>query len=457
MSERNLRIRLGIFVVVTLLLLGLLILLFGSLPSLLVTRNYYTVIFDDAPGVNQGTPVRRSGVRIGEVTDVVLDDVNDKVRVKIAIDPKYTLRRSERPTIITGFLGNDTSIDFIPVEVKPGEQPDRTEIKPGAEIEGFRQVTVNTLLARASDVVPTTQEVLNDMRKSLKRFEDMAPLAEETMKEYRDLAKRTREAIPKLEATSDDVGATARAWTAFTERLNLLVAGNEDRIRTILENLSLISSRLNNLVNDENVRMANAIIKNVRDASDTFPATSRNILQASDEAPAIAKNLREASERFPSIAKNTDEGLVETRAFVKNFNESLTRADDVIRNLQKATTPLADRSDRITTNLDASLEKFNRGMTDINDLVRVVGQSDGLFKRVLTDPTLYNRLDELLCALNKSMPRVDRILRDLETFADKLARHPEAIGLGGVVHPGSGLKDPPAAPPVMTPSFSPKH
>jgi ABC-type transporter Mla subunit MlaD len=148
---------------------------------------------------------------------------------------------------------------------------------------------------------------------------------------------------------------------------------------------------------------------------------------------------------------------VEARGFVKNFNESLGRADDVIRNLQKATKPLAERSDRITTNLDASLDKFNRGMTDVNELLRVVGQSDGLFKRVLTDPTLYNRLDELLCTLNKSMPRLDRILRDLETFADKLARHPESLGLGGVVRPGSGLKDPPAAPPVTSPSFSPKH
>jgi len=33
----------------------------------------------------------------------------------------------------------------------------------------------------------------------------------------------------------------------------------------------------------------------------------------------------------------------------------------------------------------------------------------------------------------------------------------EALGLGGVVRPGSGLKDPPAAPPVTSPSFSPKH
>ena len=55
---------------------------------------------------------------------------------------------------------------------------------------------------------------------------------------------------------------------------------------------------------------------------------------------------------------------------------------------------------------------------------------------------------------------MDQILKDLETFADKLARDPEKLGVSGVVKPDSGLKDPPTlapAPPILTPAFSPKH
>jgi phospholipid/cholesterol/gamma-HCH transport system substrate-binding protein len=479
MNERNLRIRLGIFVVVTLVLLGALILLFGSLPPLFRNANRYTVDFDDAPGISPGSPVRRSGVRIGEVTGVDLDDENGKVHVEIAVERKYTLRHSEVPTLVTSLLGNDASIDFIPVVVKPPEVLDRTVIAPGARIAGFRQTTVNQLLTRASDVVPTTQDMLNDVRRSLKRIEDLTPLMEETLREYRDLAKetrralpdaqetvkevgalarRTREAIPSLERTSDDVGATARAWTQFTERLNLLVAGNQEAVKAIIDNVNVFMGRLNHLVTDENVRTATALLKNLREASDTLPATARNLRSASDDAPALMKNLRESSERLPSIAKNTDEGLQETRAFIKNFNESLGRADDVIRNMQRVTRPLADRGDAIARNLDATLDKLNRNLTDLGDLVRVIGQSDGTLKRLINDPTLYNRLDDVLCGLDKSMPRVDRILKDMETFADKLARHPEKLGLGGVVRPDSGVKDPPAsAPPIQVPSFSPKH
>ena len=39
------------------------------------------------------------------------------------------------------------------------------------------------------------------------------------------------------------------------------------------------------------------------------------------------------------------------------------------------------------------------------------------------------------------MPRLDRVMRDVEVFADKIARHPESLGLGGVVSPSAGLKE----------------
>jgi len=35
------------------------------------------------------------------------------------------------------------------------------------------------------------------------------------------------------------------------------------------------------------------------------------------------------------------------------------------------------------------------------------------------------------------------VLRDVEIFADKIARHPEQLGLGGVLRPSSGLKESP--------------
>jgi hypothetical protein len=46
--------------------------------------------------------------------------------------------------------------------------------------------------------------------------------------------------------------------------------------------------------------------------------------------------------------------------------------------------------------------------------------------------------------VTRLIPRLDRVLKDMEVFADKLARHPESLGLGGLVRPSAGLKDAPS-------------
>ncbi len=198
------RLGIGIFVLVTLILLGVLVVMFGSLPTVFKRRDIYTIRFVDAPGVGQGTPVRRSGVRIGEVRDVILDDERGIVRVQVAIDPRFTLRHNEQATLSVGLLGSDAAIDFVPIPAEEGQTVDRSPIAPGSEMVGVRPVSVNTLLNRASEVAPTAQETLSEIRRSLQRLERMAPLAEDTMREYRDLAKDVRNSIPDLRRTNKE-------------------------------------------------------------------------------------------------------------------------------------------------------------------------------------------------------------------------------------------------------------
>jgi len=95
--------------------------------------------------------------------------------------------------------------------------------------------------------------------------------------------------------------------------------------------------------------------------------------------------------------------------------------------------------------------KFNATMTDVRELMRVLDQSDGTLRRFLIDPSLYNHLDDLARGLSRTLPLLDRILHNFEVFADKLARHPEALGLRGAIHPNSGLKEPPV--PTVPPHY----
>src|SRR5437899_2588083 len=118
MSERQMRFRIGLLVFVAMGLFAALVVLFGSLPTVFKRTNPYTIVFSDAPGVATGVPVRRSGVRIGEVRDLKIDEETGKVHVVVSIDPPYRVRHNEVPTLVVGLLTSDVAIDLVP-EVPP--------------------------------------------------------------------------------------------------------------------------------------------------------------------------------------------------------------------------------------------------------------------------------------------------------------------------------------------------
>jgi len=482
MTERTMRLWIGVFVVAALVLLAALIILFGSAPTLFKRSILYTVRFPDAPNVTPGTPVRRSGVHIGEVRQVILDNEEGDVRVVLAIDPQNIIRYSDEARLITGLLGSDTSIDFVP-RPKPelGQPPlDRAPVPPGTVLLGVRQPTVNTVLDQASGVVPVAQDTLNEIKKSLQRLEKIAPIFEDTLKEYRELARAGREAVPGLNKTSDEFRELAKSLREAVPGLSM--TSDEFRefakaYRLALPNLTSTSDMIRKFAADADKALPD-LQSNVGDVGDAARAWRKvgdqtfNLIQ-DNQAKAVKaldnlnevltrlgstlsdanqtnlaeflKNLRLGTADLESIARNLDEVTREGRTTVRQFNETLKTADDTLKAVQAPLKGLDnDRISNITRNLDESMDKINRMLCDVREIVRVVGQADGTVSRFLTDPTIYNRVDEVLCLITKMVPRVEHLLKDFETFADKLARHPELIGVGGAVRPSSGLKDAPS-------------
>jgi phospholipid/cholesterol/gamma-HCH transport system substrate-binding protein len=496
MTDQALRFRIGIFVLSALLLLAVLITLFGSVPHLFTPSHEYTIRFNDAPGIGQGTPVRRSGVRVGEVSKVELDDATGNVLVHVAIDRPYTLRNNEDPTLVQGLLGGDTTIDFV----KHKDDADNAVVPPGKELEGKRQANL------MADVVPSTQETLNDIRKSVQRFEKMAPLMEDTLKEYRelgkssregvpelrqaakevselakttretipeiqktnveirdlakatretmpevkraatevgDMAKVARETLPELRKTNDEVRDLAKAtretvpefrkaaieaqsalvtWNKVGERIKLLTDKNEEKIDkavddlgTALVKLNDVLSRTTSVLSDENQRNLNLTLK----------------------------NLRDGSARLDGIGKSTDELLKESRDTVRHVNVSLAKADSLLDNLNTASKPFADRGPAIMKNIEESTVKLNGVLGDMQELFKTFDTNDGSLAKLVKDPALYNHLDEAVLQIGKIVPRIDRVLKDVEVFSDKIARHPELLGVSGAIKPSAGIKDPP--------------
>jgi ABC-type transporter Mla subunit MlaD len=496
MNEQTLRFRIGVFVLASLLLLAVLITLFGSFPRLFVRAHEYTVRFSSAPGVEQGTPVRLSGIRVGEVRRITLDD-EGVVRVQIVIEHPYTLRRNERPTLMQGMLGGDTSIDFVRIH---GEgEADTSPVPPGSELAGVREPTMNSVITQASEVLPSTQETLNDIRKSVQRYEKMAPLLEETAREYRDLARATRDMIPELRKTNDEVRELAKASRETVPELRKAatevggvarslndtmpdVRRTNEEIRELAKEARQTLPDLRKSTNEVGAlaRETRETLPELRKTNDQMQATlitwqktgerAKLILEKNDEKvgesldrlnntlsdenqrnlTASLRNLRTGTENLPTISKKTEELVTESQRAMRRANDAFGQADEVMSDLKKATRPFAERDAAIAKNLDEGASRLNSVASDMQELLKAIDRGDGTLKKLINDPSLYNHVDEVACMVMRLLPRLEPILRDVNVFSDKIARHPESIGVRGAISPGSGLKESPMPLPLPT-------
>src|SRR5690348_18297205 len=81
MNERVMQFRIGLFVIVSGLVLTMMVVWFGETPSLLRDQVYLKVRYAEAPGVLEGVPVRKSGIRIGEVMAIAFDERKDQPEI----------------------------------------------------------------------------------------------------------------------------------------------------------------------------------------------------------------------------------------------------------------------------------------------------------------------------------------------------------------------------------------
>ncbi len=131
MDERVVQFRVGVMVLASLIITGILALLFGELPSALRGGYVIYIKFASAPGVSQDTPVRKSGQPIGRVTKVEFAPDNE-VLVTARINGNVDLYCDEAVRIKTGLLG-DAEMEFVPGSKRPSK---RVRIKPGDLLVG---------------------------------------------------------------------------------------------------------------------------------------------------------------------------------------------------------------------------------------------------------------------------------------------------------------------------------
>jgi phospholipid/cholesterol/gamma-HCH transport system substrate-binding protein len=371
MDERIVQFRVGVMVLFTLIITAILMLLFGKMPKIARSTYELQITFPDAPGVTVDTPVRKSGVLIGRVTDVQLNDDEGTVLIKVAIDGNRKLHESDVCFINESILG-DATLEFQQVKYQTTpDEPDRPEIeppdapdpviKPGAKLEGR--------------VRPNAMRVVSDLEGQLS------------------------ELITAMTAASGDVSTLSR-------QVSKMIGGENDQLKRVIEKTELT-------------------LDSVRAASD-----NANKVLGDEEMQA---NLKQTLRDMPAT-------LAETREALAGFQQTMSLADTNLRNMETFTKSLGDKGDDIFLKFDRSASRLERLLSNLTEFSEVLNSSEGTIGKLMRDPELYDNVNIAATNIANLTRELRPIVNDIRVFTDKIARHPETLGVGGAVRRSPGTK-----------------
>ncbi len=356
MNERVMQFRIGMFVIVAGLVLVMMIIWFGESPTLLRDRVFLKVHYLEAPGVADGIPVRRSGIKIGEVNDVQFDDrpnTPDGVIVTLALDRKSHLKIGSVPKITRALIG-DVAIEMMPgsgTESMPlGETPAKAPL-----IEGDVSPDPSKMLASAAETLVAIQEAAKGLGSVAKRAER----ADELIATFIDTGK-------KLGSASD--------------RIEAVLKEGEGDVKPTLANIRAASERINKALDDQTVAEFKTAIQRISAAGAKLDAS------LADLKPLFA-----------------DLGAAVNTAPVTNFGQALWRANRIFSDVGLLSRTLSDGKGGLNPNgsiqqlfLNTSLyDNWNKVGISAQGLVEslrpVVASLRGFADRVNRDPSALTR------------------------------------------------------------------
>ncbi|QDU95456.1 MlaD family protein [Lignipirellula cremea] len=384
MDERILYFRVGIVILAAVIVTGILILLFG-----LGFQSEYKVymIFPQAPGVSVDTPVRKSGVLIGRVSEVELLDEGG-VRLTADIISSRAIKRSEVPRIGTASLLGDAVVEFVPSDTAP----------PSVEDYASGDVITNGIVAR-------------NPLESLNEFADMKEEISLTMKAVRD--------------AGGSIDAAGRLVGALAENVNQKVNTNEAGMQTVMEkankaldDFSMAMQSMNKLLGDEELQAE------LRRSLESFP-------KLFDEAELTLTSTRETLAGFDRLSAQ--------------FERVGASAERNLANLEGFTAPLGERGEEIALKIDRTLTNVDALVLDLGKFSGSLSSNQGSLGLLMNDEELYYKLNRAATNIEDASRQITPILADVRVFTDKIARDPRQLGVKGALDQrpaGAGTKMP---------------
>ncbi len=373
MDENILKFRVGIFVVIAMLILGILI----FLNSEGWTQKYTVYIKPvSAPGVTVGTPVRKNGILIGRVKSVSSED--DHVLLGLAINEDETIYENE-----TCSIGSESFLGDAVVEVLPLPKEQR-----GNQVQADHVMQRVAVRRNPMEVVDVAINLESDITETLEVVRTAGRAINEAGTSVTTLTNTVQGA---LDDEDSEIMALVREFKSTSTKAQVAI----DNFNRLFENA-------NDLVGD----------------------------------PKLKGEIRQTIATLPEIFEEIRIAVAETRKTVTSFQSVSGNANKNLENLEPFTEALKNEGPDILTQVRESLDEVDglvSGIKGFTDSLGKLQESEGTIGKLLNDTEIYDNVLETVENVRELSQRLEPLMNDVRMFADALARDPGIVGVRGAL------------------------
>jgi len=342
-SQKQLKLsqlKVGLTVFFAAIVLGVLIILMSGTGGLFTRKIILVSYFPDAGGLTDGSPVRLSGVDIGNVKAVriVPDRPGDPVEVAMKVSTKYHffLRKDSVTLLSTAGVLGSTYINTDSSHARGAEAVDGDVLR-SQEVKGY------------DDVIRAANSSLENMDVLLKRVDRIIAFVESGQGSVgkliydASLYNRVNATVAEFQSLVNDISQANGSLGKLIEDDDLYnkANGSLDKINQLIDDINAGNGTVCKLLKDPTLyNTANQTVANIKQLTDDINA-GKGAMGKLAKDQEFANKLQNTITRLSNLADKLDEGngslalAFRDPSLYNNTNKLLTDTQDLIKAIRE--------------------------------------------------------------------------------------------------------------------------
>ena len=238
---------------------------------------------------------------------------------------------------------------------------------------------------------------------------------------------------PRQRLAKDEVlvGAVSRDPFEVFSTLEPKLGAALESLTQASESVQKLSTNIDRLFMGGDDRFEKMVQK-TESALDSFNTAMKNIDDVLGD-PGSRENIKTTIAALPDV-------VADLRTTVQGIGTTVDTADRNLRNLEGLTRPLGDRGAAMVAQIDRTIGRLDETLQQAAQFTKALNESQGTLGKLVRDPQVYNDLAQAAATVKDLTRDLRPIVDDVRVFTDKIARHPEQLGVRGALDRKPGLK-----------------